>query len=158
MNYPTFSAKLVNRAVMPRIHVVVCEDIIEMQAGFARRLAEVFGGEGEVQVSLVCGGAMAAAIINAGLPVDALILDHDMPWGDGGELLKWLAARAHDMGPLSVPRLIVGASGIPINNQRMLNLGAHAAFTKDQIFAGAADEMLLALLTAPPAPCPLEHP
>jgi CheY-like chemotaxis protein len=123
--------------------MLVCEDNLHMQRGFAEWACRLLPPEGWVQCSFVCGGVMAAAILQA-VMVDVLVLDHDMPLGDGGELLKWMT----DALPQERWPLVVTASGIPINNERLRNLGAHLVATKNQVMAGAFDEEILARMPA----------
>ena len=137
----SFTRKLVNRLNMPTRHIVVCEDDLEQQARIATKLASMFGGQSDVQVSFVPGAEMAAAIIQK-VPVNLILLDHDMPYGDGVELLKSFA------GLLTASNLkVITFSGIPSNNTNLMNAGAHINCTKDEVINGHADyEIMGALL------------
>jgi CheY-like chemotaxis protein len=130
--------RLVNRLVFPTRHVLVCEDDTEVQAAIAARLARLFGGQGHVQVSLVPGAAQAAGLI-AAVGVEVILLDHDMPFGNGPDLLSWLKATERN-----VP--VITFSGISANNDNLMALGAHHRFEKQAVLDGAADDLLRAIL------------
>jgi len=136
-----FTRKLVNRLRMPTRHVLVCEDVLHNQARIASHFEELFAHEGEVQVSFVCGAEPAAAIL-ASMPVDLILLDHDMPYGDGPELLKWMAGR-----DLCTP--VITFSGIPGNNDRLVRCGAKHRFEKSEVIQGRADGVIQELLRLP---------
>ena len=133
-----FTRKLVNRLTMPIRHVLVCEDVLRNQAQIASHFEELFAHEGEVQVSFVCGAEAAAAILSS-VPVDLILLDHDMPYGDGPELLNWMGAR-------SVSTPVITFSGIPENNDRLVRCGARHRFEKGDVIRGRADELIRELL------------
>lgn len=125
-----------NRLTHPDKHVVVCEDDIMQQARIANHLADLFGGQGRVQVSFVPGGLLAWWIIQnctgqAG-SVDLVILDHDMPLGNGSELIA--ALDEYDLRPQ-----VLTFSGIAENNQRMWAIGEDATKQK-----GGANRVWLA--------------
>jgi len=136
-----FTRKLVNRLKMPVRHVLVCEDVLRNQAQIASHFGDLFAHEGEVQVSFVCGAEAAAAILSS-MPVDLILLDHDMPFGDGPELLRWMAAR-----DLSTP--VITFSGIPGNNDRLVACGATHRFEKGDVIQGRADGVIQELLRLP---------
>ncbi|HZE97268.1 MAG TPA: response regulator [Planctomycetota bacterium] len=133
-----FTRKLVNRLKMPEKHVLVCEDVLRNQADIAAHFRDLFAHEGEVQASFVCGAETAAAVI-AAVPVDLILLDHDMPYGDGVELLVWMSARG-----FAIP--VLTFSGIPANNDRLLLGGATHRYSKSEVIAGAADPLIKTLL------------
>jgi len=136
-----FTRKLVNRLRMPIRHVLVCEDVLRNQAEIASHFEDLFAHEGEVQVSFVCGAEAAAAILSS-MPVDLILLDHDMPFGDGPELLKWMGTRG-----VSAP--VITFSGIPENNDRLVRCGAKHRFEKGDVIRGRADDLIKALLGLP---------
>ena len=136
-----FTRTLVNRRRMPVKHIVVCEDVIQNQAGIAAHFERIFPHEGEVQTSLVCGGEAAAALLES-VPVDLILLDHDMPYGSGPELLRWMAANG-----LRVP--IVTFSGIPSNNDALMRAGATHRFEKGEVLRGGADGLIRGILGIP---------
>ena len=110
-----------NRCVAPRKHVLVCEDTLCYQAQLGALLAAEFnsygsGAEGYVQVTFVTGAIAAVAILEK-LPVDLIVLDHDMPDGNGTDLLLYLKGAG-----LNVP--VLTASGVESNNDAMMQCGA----------------------------------
>lgn len=123
-----------NRIDMPTKHILVCDDVTLQQARLAAHLAEILPHEGFVQTSFVPGAIMASAIIEK-TPIDLIILDHDMPYGSGPDLLKWLTERE-----LNIP--VITFSGIPVNNDHLMNLGAAYKFQKDEVINGFADEII----------------
>lgn len=133
-----FTRQLVNRTTFPTKHILVCEDALDNQARIATKLNELFGCQGHVQVSFVAGGEMAAAIMQAGIPVDAILLDHDMPYGSGADLLSWMKEHGF-AGKVKV----LTFSGIPQNNERMMKLGAdYLYWFKHEVMDGLADSLL----------------
>jgi CheY-like chemotaxis protein len=133
-----FTRKLVNRSRMPERHVLVCEDVIQNQAGIAAHFGRLFAHEGIVQASFVCGAEAAAAILSC-MEVDLILLDHDMPYGNGPELLQWM--KAHNC---SVP--VITFSGIPANNDLLVHFGAGYRFEKADVIGGRADGLIHHLL------------
>jgi CheY-like chemotaxis protein len=133
-----FTRKLVNRMRMPKKHVLVCEDVIRNQAEIAAHFEHLFAHEGEVQASLVCGAEAAAAVLSC-MTVDLILLDHDMPCGDGPELLKWMDAQR-----CTVP--VITFSGIPANNDHLVRCGAKHRFEKGDVIRGRADGLIKELL------------
>lgn len=138
-----------NRATPPDRHVLVAEDHLGQQVRAASKFMSMFGGDGRVQVSLVPGGLYAAAIIMAKAP-NLLILDHDMPDGNGQALLNWMVSS----GNVHVP--VITFSGIAENNRRMASASAPLfrsfhAFSKEEVLTGAADGAIYSSLEiAPP--------
>jgi len=119
-------------------HVVVCEDDTSAQAAIAKHFAEVFDPQGIVEFSFVPGGMHAAGIFGW-RTVDLVILDHDMPHGNGADLLEWMRANGHQTP-------VVTFSGIPANNQRLMELGATHNFVKNDVIGGKADALIKQLL------------
>lgn len=134
-----------NRSVFPDRHVVVCEDDVAQQARVAGRLAEVFGGQGRVQVSLVPGGLMAATVI-AARGADLVILDHDMPNGTGSALISWM----HQNGHCGIP--VLTFSGIAANNEKMAEMASRLGFksvrvsSKNEVCDGTSDGWMSSVL------------
>jgi CheY-like chemotaxis protein len=133
-----FTRTLVNRNRMPEKHVLVFEDVIQNQAGIAAHFERLFVHEGIVQASFVCGAEAAAAILSS-MEVDLILLDHDMPYGNGPELLQWM--KAHDC---RVP--VITFSGIPVNNDQLVRCGARYRFEKAEVIGGRADGLIKQLL------------
>lgn len=134
-----------NRLVHPDRHVVVCEDYLNQQVRMATRFCDTFDPQGRVQFSFVPGALSAAAIMHV-QPVDLVLLDHDMPNGNGHDLIRWMAST----GRQSVP--VLTFSGIPENNSRMMSFGRDSGMTsmhmfgKNDVIDGHADEVIKALL------------
>jgi CheY-like chemotaxis protein len=134
-----------NRLVHPDRHVVVCEDYLDQQARICSHLRDVFPPQGNVQFSFVPGGLAAAAIMHV-QAVDLVILDHDMPNGNGQNLIAWMAST----GRQGVP--VITFSGIPQNNERMMEFGARTGmtamhqFVKNDVVDGHADPLIRSLL------------
>ena len=133
-----FTRKLVNRMRMPKRHVLVCEDVIRNQAEIAAHFDRLFAHEGEVQASFVCGAEAAAAVLSC-MEVDLILLDHDMPCGDGPELLKWMNSHS-----CTIP--VITFSGIPANNDHLVRCGAGHRFEKSDVIGGRADGLIKQLL------------
>lgn len=135
----SFSFECINRLEMPVKHVIVCEDDITHQALIADHLAKLFGRQGKVQISFVPGGLMAFPIIQS-MHVDLIILDHDMPHGNGSELLAALFERKKD-----IP--IVTFSDEQENNKNLQEIYPSAyLFNKTDVLNGLADEIIMRLL------------
>jgi len=134
-----------NRLVHPDRHVVVCEDYLDQQVRISSHLRDVFGPQGRVQFSFVPGGLQAAAIMHV-QAVDLVILDHDMPNGNGQTLINWMAST----GRQNVP--VITFSGIQENNAVMMDFGSRSGMTsmhmfdKNSVVDGVADEVIRLLL------------
>lgn len=133
-----------NRWLFPTKHVLVCEDDIAQQARIAAKLSNLFSPQGKVQVSFVPGAMAAAGVILArpGLVPDLILLDHDMPYGTGPELVRWLRGLVEPYSKIP----IITFSGIPENNDRLMAAGADHKFRKDDVIDGAADEIIWKIL------------
>ena len=123
-----------NRAKYPRRHILVCEDALEQQSRIAKHFSEVFESEGDVQFSFVPGSLHAAAIV-AYTNVDLIILDHDMPQGNGEDLIRWLKNNNKHI-------TVMTFSGLPQNNKHMMDLGAKHLFSKEEVVEGKADDII----------------
>lgn len=147
-----FTNRLVNRKTFPTQHVIVCEDDLNVQAQISAKFAQMFDGQGYVQVSYVPGAVQAAAVIlRAGM--ELILLDHDMPFGNGIDLLAWLKSSGFPPGP-RFP--VITFSGIEANNDALMAAGATHRFSKSSVLEGAADEAILKAvnLWVPPAVLP----
>ena len=115
-----FSIGLRNRIAMPSRHVLIVEDdhfhAYQWLEIFSRR----YKREGDTVIS-VAASALAALEIPKHHPVTFAIVDHDLQFGNGRELIKYW----RDVG-CTFP--IAAASGIPQNNAIMLDAGALIAF------------------------------
>lgn len=138
-----FTKRLVNRLTFPTKHVLIVEDDIEQQRNLLGVFQRLFGAQGHVQVGVAPGGYMAQANYFLGdLVPDLILLDHDLPIGNGPEFLESYFRK--DMNIRRCP--ILTASGIPSNNDRLMEAGANYKFTKAEIIEGKADDLLLELL------------
>ena len=138
----TFTRRLVNRLTMPTKHVLIVEDDIEQQRNLLGVFQRLFGHQGHVQVSVVPGAEFAACVYDENVGISLIVLDHDLPHGNGRELLEYLFARTN---PYTVPPVLT-ASGIPSNNDALMAAGANYKFTKAEIIEGNADALLQRLL------------
>jgi CheY-like chemotaxis protein len=129
-----------NRATYPTKHVLICEDDLNNQRNIMAKLAAMYPGDGHVQATLCCGALAAATLLSVPqIKFDLIILDHDLPEGNGSDLLGWLKEENRD-----IP--VITFSGIPANNEHMRTLGAHHIFSKPEVLAGAADDILRSIL------------
>lgn len=129
-----FYNRIHNRSVFPQKHVLICEDNLNNQRRILQHFEDVFENEGLVQFSVV-PGALAASKIMTDCGVDLIILDHDMPNGNGSDLLIWMTRNNHQ-----IP--VITFSGIPQNNVHMMNLGATYHFHKQAVIEGKADGII----------------
>lgn len=119
-------------------HILVCEDVLEQQINILKRLAQVIPADGSVEVSLVPGTIEAANLINTS-KIDLIIADHDMFCGNSTDLLTWMQKENK-----KIP--MITASGIPLNNENMMKLGANHCYTKQEVIDGKADEHIKSYL------------
>lgn len=134
-----------NRLVHPDRHVVVCEDYLNQQVRIATRFQDTYDPQGRVQFSFVPGALSAAAIMHV-QKVDLILLDHDMPNGNGHNLIHWMAST----GRQNIP--VLTFSGIHENNVRMMDFAHRSGmksmhmFGKNDVIDGHADEVIRTLL------------
>jgi len=136
----TFSIGQINRVTMPTKSILVVEDALDAQVKIAMALCAILEPCGEVTVNF-CSSAIDAACILSGtaLPPSLIILDHDLQYGNGSELLAFMKERGMD-----IP--VMTASGIGGNNVRMMDLGATYHTDKQSIIDGAMNEQILEAL------------
>ncbi len=127
-----------NRHKFPTKHVLICEDFLDMQCEIMKHFASRFESQGIVQFSLVAGARAAAGVILA-TPIDLILLDFDMPNGNGADLMGWLRSNGYGMPVLTF-------SGLKANNDELMRLGAHHKFSKDEVLLGKADLLICSLL------------
>lgn len=127
-----------NRLVYPTKHILIVEDIIDNQKQILDHFRSIFESDGLVQISIVPGAIHAASIMHTS-KIDLIILDHDLPEGNGSDLLTWMKNKN-----FTVP--VITFSGIPYNNQHMINLGATHKFEKHEVISGKADELIKQIL------------
>ncbi len=141
-----FTRKLDNRPQMPVRHVLIVEDNINWQVEALKCFARIYGGEHLVQCSVCCGGQPAASFLSyqsAGL--DLVLLDHDMPMGDGVEFLKWFRKGFPlDAKPAPIP--VITFSGIEENNAALCDAGATHRGSKTALATGQLDGLITGLL------------
>lgn len=133
-----FEFRHINRATYPQKHILICEDNITNQKNILEHFLSVFHPEGLVQISVVPGALAAAAIISS-CRVDIILLDHDMPEGNGKDLLIWMKENKKNMP-------VITFSGIPQNNINMMNTGANYLFNKGDVINGKADQIIKNIL------------
>jgi DNA-binding NarL/FixJ family response regulator len=142
-----FTRKLDNRPQMPTRHVLIVEDNITWQIEALKRLEALYKGDHFVQVSVCCGGQPAASFLsfqNAGC--DLVILDYDMPHGDGVEFLKWFR-----MGyPSTATHPVITFSEHETNNTFLLHCGATHRGSKQMLVEGQLDGLITSLLRLGP--------
>lgn len=105
------------------------------------RLAKVLPHDNSIEVLVVPGAIAAANLINT-VQIDLVIADHDMTNGNASDLLRWMQKESK-----KIP--VITASGIPLNNEHMMTLGASAKFTKQEVIDGLADDTIRKLLGLP---------
>lgn len=126
-----FERCLVNRKTMPTGWMLIVDDHPEWGATMLSELSRVFGPEGRVLFCVAPSAEHAAALLLL-LGTQNLLhvfVDHDMPWGNGADLLRYL--RTNVLIETSVP--ITAMSGLKSNNDVLLTLGANNAFRKDDL-------------------------
>jgi predicted protein tyrosine phosphatase/CheY-like chemotaxis protein len=133
-----FQLRHINRMKYPQKHVLICEDDLNCQKDILAHFATVFEPQGEVQFSVVAGAVLAASVTQS-RKIDLILLDHDMPEGNGTDLLIWMKKTGVD-----IP--VITFSGIPQNNINMMALGANYCFGKGDVIAGKADQLIKKLL------------
>jgi CheY-like chemotaxis protein len=138
-----FQLRHINRISFPKKHILICEDDLNNQVLAAGAMRRVFDAQGEVVFSFVSGGVAAAAIMMA-QQVDLVLLDHDMPIGNGIDLITWMAEADR-----KIP--IITFSGIPQNNANMTEAAKTAGievftYGKFDVIAGWADGTMVSIL------------
>jgi CheY-like chemotaxis protein len=132
-----------NRLKYPQKHILICEDDLTQQKRILEHFLVLFEPQGDVQISVVPGALMAAGIISS-TKVDLILLDHDMPQGNGSDLLIWLTQQGR-----SIP--VITFSGIPQNNAHMGTLGAScSSFGKEDVITGKADTLIQGIVSSNP--------
>ena len=129
-----FEKRLVNRMESPTHHILICEDDIQNQAAIFNNLSSFLKPQGQIEVSCV-SGALAAKGVIENVKVDLILLDYDMPNGNGYDLMFWLKIGKQ------IP--VIGISGIQENNTRLLSLGAVDVCSKDDLISGKKNDLIL---------------
>lgn len=133
-----FKFRHINRLQYPQKHILICEDDFSLQKSILEHFTSIFDPQGIIQFSVVPGGMAAAAIISS-CKIDVILLDHDMPEGNGADLIEWMKQNGKE-----IP--IITFSGIPQNNENMMALGANYLFNKGEVIEGKADNIIKKLL------------
>lgn len=142
----SFGVRHINRLTFPKKKIIVCEDDLLHQVQIAQTLLKFLGRQSDVEVTFTSSGAAAASILNTLQHVVLIILDHDMPYGNGSDLITWLHANYKN-----IP--IMTFSGIPENNEHMKKIMNNFKmksyqFNKDQVIAGEANEIILSIINS----------
>lgn len=148
-----FSLRHVARIDFPNKHIVICEDDILCQHQIMSHFNDIFERQGKIRISMLSGTLELANILVSitNLPfykkvtnymIDLIILDHDLPYGNGTDLLIWFKKNN-----IKIP--IITFSGQPLNNKHMMKLGADYEFTKDEVIRGDADNIIREILEIP---------
>lgn len=141
-----YTKRQINRFNMPEKSILVVEDCLLQQARFAAYFLGLFGHQSNVFVNFCSNAIDADSLVFSDHPPVLIILDHDLQWGNGVELItKMIDSK------LSIP--IITASGIPANNTRMMSFGATHEFYKDEIIRGEASKLILSIIGGF-KPCP----
>ena len=138
MDKINFQFRHINRIKFPIKHILICEDDIEMQYEIFKHFKNIFESQGDVIISCVAGSIEAFALIQTKC-FDLIILDHDMPYGNGSDFL--LALKQINF---NIP--IFTFSGCLANNNHMIKLGATYKFLKQDIIDGKADNLIKSIL------------
>src|SRR6185369_4502143 len=133
-----------NRLKFPTKKIWILEDDLDAQANFVAWARARFEPKGQVQFDFMASGiAAAAALLH--LTPDVLILDHDLPYGNGSDLLGWMK----ENGKTNIP--IITASGWAPNLDHMMRLSQEYGiemhrFMKYEVYHGKADALILEIL------------
>ena len=144
MTMSNFALRHVARIDFPDKHIVICEDDILCQKQIIDHFNDIFERQGKVRITLLSGTIELAHILSQYCyytwEINLIILDHDLPYGNGIDFLKWIKKQPN----IEIP--IMTFSGQPINNRNMMKLGANYEFTKDEVIQGRADEIIKNIL------------
>ncbi len=131
-----FTIAKVNRAVFPDKYILIVEDDLLQQLRFAQHFHEVFYDQGNVRINFVSSAIDAACLIGSTAPKpDVIILDHDLQYGTGSELIGFMEERS-----ITIP--IITASGLPGNNAKMAQIGVYAICSKEDVISGRTDFLI----------------
>ena len=140
-----FQLRHYNRLHFPDKQVLVCEDDLSHQVEFANLMRSLFEPQGTVDITFSPSGALAARAIEVfNSHLKLIILDHDMPVGNGSDLIEWMFVTSK-----KIP--IITASGHYPNNPHMVGLckkyeiPVHK-YTKQEVLDGKANELIKELV------------
>ncbi len=136
-----FTIAKVNRSVFPDKYILIVEDDLFQQLRFAQHFHKVFYSQGNVRINFVSSAIDAACLISSTAPKpDVIILDHDLQYGTGSELIEFMKERS-----INIP--IITASGLPGNNAKMAQIGVYAICNKEDVISGRTDFLIEDILT-----------
>lgn len=128
-----------NRKEFPTKHIVIAEDDIIHQAELMVHFSHMFDRQGKVRISLVCGAAAVASIINTE-PVDLLVLDFDMPFGNSPDLIQWMVENDKKIPVITATGW---APNLPVFEQILKDASMpYHLFDKFQVIKGDADKVI----------------
>ena len=108
----TYTDRHINRLEFPDKWGLILEDDVTWQVNFLSFLKERFGDQSK-WMFLACPAPSLVSYKDK--EPSFILLDHDMPWGNGPEFMEQR---------LKFPTPVCAVSGIPANNQRLMELGA----------------------------------
>lgn len=135
-----------NRRYFPDKQIIICEDDLHHQMEFAQLMRTLFEPQGKVDITFTPSGAVAAKAIEIYREhLNLIILDHDMPIGNGTDLIKWMAMNSYHDIP------IITASGHLPNNPHMVDLCRSLTipvhkYTKREVLDGKANDLIKELV------------
>lgn len=106
--------------------------IIEDNIVFLHKLLDLFLSNGEPWDVTICTTEEIAKEIDPGL-FNFVLIDHDLPdRGNGGRILNYWVSCYEATGVVKDGKdeKIIAISAVPVNNARLLNLGADIAIEK----------------------------
>jgi two-component system chemotaxis response regulator CheY len=103
--------------------VLVVEDTVLCATMLEIALTQITG----LAVRVVGSAKEAKSVLNAGLPVCAVVTDVHLPDSSGVDLIRWVRSRA---SMANMPILVISGDTDPDTNRNALKLGANAYFPK----------------------------
>lgn len=134
---PGFVTSHVNRKEFPTRYALIVEDDSEWQAKILNFCTTMLGNQSNILFVCCPSAVFAKSAFEAMYPMmpTFMLLDHDMPWGDGVQLMKWMFKHVGQdvVGAVRLP--VCAISGIPQNNKNLTNYGAQHIAKKGDWFA-----------------------
>lgn len=136
----SFNVRHHNRLYFPPKHIIICEDDLDNQRRFASFMCGIFEPQGTVRFSFVADAISAALITDTMRPV-LIVLDYDMPFGNGHDLIMYFKNKGYN-----VP--ILTATGWEPNNASFAEVlndyqGEYVISLKEKILNGENNEFIL---------------